>query len=117
MFYLPAYGRLFNIGERVNPQRATHPWHCHYICTGLHFFLMSQCLYFVFFTGLNEVSRITFKKKKKPNSEGNFQNQVIFFHPAKHPSTSVVSLGRVQPGTELVGEASQEHRRPKTGER
>lgn len=54
------------------------------------------------------------KKKKKPNSEGNFQNQVIFLHSAKQQSTSVVSLGRVQPGTELDGRASQEHK-PKDG--
>lgn len=52
-----------------------------------------------------EVSRLTHTHPKKGrNSEGNFQHQVISSPPNLQP-TSVVSLGRVQPGTELAARA------------
>lgn len=99
------------IGEEVNknpPQ--TTLWHC----TGLHFFYVLMFI-FCIFTGLNEISPFTFKKKK-PNSEGNFQNQVIFFLPAKHAAYfgRVLRKGSAWHGIEG---AIQEQRNPQTGDR
>lgn len=98
VFHLQAYGRLSKRGRgktpKLPPSTAT-------ISILVCLFSMSQSLrIFCIITGLNEVSRLTFKKKKKPNSEGNFQHQVISSLPNLQP-TSVVPLGRVQLATEL----------------
>lgn len=94
--------------RRRNPI-TSHPRHCHSLRSDLHFIYVPIFkVYFVFSLGLKEVSRLAFKTgggKNKPNCEGNFQNQVTFSSPPNAQPTSVVSLGRVQPGTELEGRA------------
>lgn len=99
------------MGEEVNknpPQ--TTLWHC----TVLHFLYVLMFI-FCIFTGLNEVSPFTFKKKKKkkPSSEGNFQNQVIFFLPAKHAAYFGRVLRKSSVCTELKGRSKnrETHRR------
>lgn len=103
VFHLQAYGRLSKRGRGKTPKL---PPGTAAVSILVCLFSMSQSLrIFCIITGLNEVSRLTFKKKKKkPNSEGNFQHQVISSPPNLQP-TSVVPLGRVRLGTELEARA------------
>ena len=77
--YSPVHGRCLKKGEgKPTADTPALPLHPHWSAL-FYFPMFTLCS----LTGLNEVSRFTFKNKK-PKSEGNFQNQVIFFLSAKH---------------------------------
>lgn len=108
VFYLHAHGKRWRIRGKGKPT-ASRPRHCHYVRTSLHFFSVPMFI-FCILTGLNEESRFSLKNKtnKKKPLKVTFRTRWFSSSPPNMHPTSVVSLRKVQPDTELQGQPRTE---------